>query len=264
MEKFQMAIIALAAVLVGLAKGLVFVREGELGSRTTFGKAKRGRDKKIIITDPGFVILIPFIHSMQKAHIRMDSVVLKDLAVTLGNGLSYQYSAFVAYHVSPKPEDLEKFLYQVENPKELISQKLSSEMREILVEEQDPEKAKGEGMNSKLAARLKDYLLNNIGVTLDSCGLTSLTESAQAQQFGVSVAKYKYVKENLFKDVTVPETVAAACFGALPTVAPMTVAQKEDQKEFKEQNGKTTSTLDKILNELTTTKQQKEVEKKEN
>ena len=171
----------------------------------------------------------------------MDSVELNELNVTLNNGLSYHYSAFVAYHVSDKPENLEKFLYLVENPHELISQKLSSEIRELLTKEDNAYKATGKEINEKLSTALATYLEEKIGVILDSCGLTSLTESAQAQQVKVSIAKMEYATTHYGGKEKIPETVVAACFGATPVVAPPTVQQKahEEKKEgFWEKLGK--------------------------
>ena len=210
------------------------VKEGQLGSLTVFGRAVR-RNGKIKVIKPGLRLMIPLVHNMQKAHIRMDSLELNDLNVTLKNGLSYHYSAYVAYHVSGEPDDLEKFLYKVENPQELISQKLSSEIRELLTKEEDAQNATGKEINEKLSKILQEYLIDKIGVTLDSCGLTSLTESATAQQVSVTVAKVAYAKTLYKKDgeenAEIPETVLAACFGSSPITAPLTVSQKEHQKK---------------------------------
>ena len=221
----------LGSAIVALFKGMTLVKEGQLGSKTTFGRAVRGSDNQIKVVKPGFVFLLPFVNSMQKAHIRMDSLELNDLNVTLKNKLSYHYSCYVAYHVSNKPEDLEKFLYKVENAQELISQKLSSQVRELLTEIENPEDAKGEEINKKLTDLLEIYLLEKIGVILDSCGLTSFTESAQAQQVNVTKAKIEYAKTIYKEEDKIPETVVAAAFGATPTVSPTTIIQKEHQKK---------------------------------
>ena len=222
---------ALGSAILGLFKGFALVKEGQLGSMTTFGKARRGTDAKIKVIKPGFVVMIPFVNSIQRAHVRMDSLELNNLNVTLKNGLSYQYSAFVAYHVSNEPNDLEKFLYKVENPQELISQKLSSEIRELLTQEDDSKNATGKEINEKLSKILKEYLIDKIGVIFDSCGLTSITESTTAQQVSVTVAKIAYAKTIFKEEKDIPETVMAACFGSTPVTSPLTVIQKEHKKK---------------------------------
>lgn len=224
-------IASVAMGILGLGKSFTFVKEGQLGSKTVFGKAVRKTDGNIKVIKPGFILLIPLVNTIQRAHIRMDSVELNDLNVTLKDGLSYHYSAFVAYHVSDEPKDLEKFLYLVENPHELISQKLSSSIRELLILEEDTSKTTGKEMNEKLEKEIKTYLKDKLGVILDSCGITSLTESVQAQQVKVTMAKYTYAKTLYTGNTEVPETVMAACFGATPTIAPSTVVQVKHQKK---------------------------------
>lgn len=198
------------------AMGLKFVKEGTLGSKTTFGKAHRTSTGKLKVYKPGFVFIIPVINQMNTAHIRMDSVTLSDLNITLKNGLSYHYSAYVAYHVSKDPDHLERFIYQVEKPQELISQKLSSSIRELLIECNSGKEVDFSEINQKLVDSLKDYLLDNIGIELDSCGMTSFTESVQAQQVGVVEAKIALAESTFGNIKSIPISVMSACFGSTP------------------------------------------------
>ena len=212
-------VIAGSSILITAFNSIAFVKEGELGSLTAFGKAVRTRDKKIKVIKPGFRLLVPFKDKIRRAHIRMDTVSLHNLTVTLKNGLSYNYSAFVSYHVSDRPDDLEKYLYQVEDAKALIESKLSSEVRELLAVNVSTEEITLDKISADLQKKLTEYLIQKIGVTLDACGLTSFTESAQAQLVNVSKAKLDLAKAYYGENGTVPEAVVAACLGAMPVVS---------------------------------------------
>ena len=207
------------SALVTLGNSFTLVKEGELGSLTSFGKAARGRDGKIKVIKPGFKLLVPFKDKIRRAHIRMDTVSLHNLTVTLKNGLSYHYSAFVSYHVSEKPEDLEKYLYQVEDAKALIESKLSSEVRELLAANVSTEEITLDKISADLQNKLTDYLIQKIGVILDACGLTSFTESSQAQLVNVSKAKMELAQAHYGKEQAIPDAVVAACLGAMPVVS---------------------------------------------
>ncbi len=199
--------------------GLSFVREGEIGSITRFGKAKRDKQGKIKLIQPGFKWMIPLVHSMHKVHLRKDSLVLEDLTVTLQNDLSYHYSAFVSYHVSKEPNHVEIFLYGVENPHELVEQAFSSALSELLAGKNSAEDINKEAISTALEAKLKVSFLKDFGVEFDECGLTSFTESHEAQQVNVAKAKIKIAETHYGSKEKIPEVVMAVCFGALPTMS---------------------------------------------
>jgi regulator of protease activity HflC (stomatin/prohibitin superfamily) len=213
----------LITLLLGSVSGLGalfssfrFVKEGELGSMTTFGKTKRDSQNKIKIIKPGLILMIPIVNAMQKAHIKRDSIQLEDLNVTLKSGLSCHFSAFVSYHVADDADGLEKFLYLVEEPRELISQKLASSIREVLQQKESVSEITGDQIISALTDELKKYLEDNIGVKLDSCGLTSLTESVQSQAVTVTKAKVAYATELYGGLAKIPVGVMEASFGSQP------------------------------------------------
>ncbi len=211
----------LAKVLAGLMTflailGTKLVREGELGSITRFGRAIRGKNGKIKVIKPGFVFLVTPINAIRKTHIRMQTLRVTGLNASLKNGLSYHYDVAIAYHVSDEPDHLEKYLYQVDEPAEAIELKLCGEIREILSTTEKAEHVNLEEINTNLQTKLENYLLEKIGVVLDSCGLTSFTESKTAQQVSVTKSKIDLAKD-FYKD-KIPMQVMAACLGATPMI----------------------------------------------
>lgn len=206
------------AGLFGLSS-IRFVKEGELGSKTILGKAVRSRNGKIKVYKAGFAVLIPGFHAMRWAHIRMQTIKMEGQNVTLKNGLSYHYDVAMAYHVSDTSDHLEKYIYQVDKPVEAIELKLASNIREILSEKQNSDEVILKDINKTLKENLESYLLEHTGVVLDSCGLTSFTESETAQGVrGVNV-KLDVAKAFYGGDASkVPIAVVAACLGSTPII----------------------------------------------
>jgi regulator of protease activity HflC (stomatin/prohibitin superfamily) len=194
--------------------GVRFVKEGELGSKTLLGKAIRFSNGKIKVYKAGFAFLIPGLHAMKWTHIRMQTIKMSDQNVTLKNGLSYHYDVAMAYHVSDNSDSLDKYLYQVDKPVEAIELKLAAGIREILSEKQSADEIDLKEINKNLKENLESYLSEHIGVTLDSCGLTSFTESTTAQGVRGVEAKLKTAEIFFGSKDKIPAAVVAACLGS--------------------------------------------------
>lgn len=76
-----------------LFKGLVFVKEGEKGALLRFGKFVR-------VVEPGFVLVIPFVHELRRVHVRQTTLNLAMQTITLRDNLSYAIQAVVLFRVT--------------------------------------------------------------------------------------------------------------------------------------------------------------------
>lgn len=82
------------AVAGGAAsKSLLFVKEGERGGLLRFGKFLR-------VVDPGFVLVIPFVHELRRVHVRQTTLSLAAQTITLKDNLSYEVQAVVLFRVT--------------------------------------------------------------------------------------------------------------------------------------------------------------------
>jgi membrane protease subunit HflC len=64
---------ALVSIL-GLTKRFSFVKEGELGIKLRFGKARRDSNGEPKIIRPGFVMMIPWVDRLEKHHVRQQTI----------------------------------------------------------------------------------------------------------------------------------------------------------------------------------------------
>lgn len=74
------------------AKSLLFVKEGERGGLLRFGRFLR-------VVEPGFVLVIPFIHELRRVHVRQTTLGLPVQTITLKDNLSYDVQAVVLFRV---------------------------------------------------------------------------------------------------------------------------------------------------------------------
>jgi SPFH domain/Band 7 family protein len=58
---------------LGLSKTFNYVKEGELGIKLRFGKASRDKDGKPRVIPPGFVMMIPWVDTLAKHHVRQQT-----------------------------------------------------------------------------------------------------------------------------------------------------------------------------------------------
>lgn len=210
-------ILASAAGIFGGAKSLSsFIAEGEKGVKTTFGKASRGRDGKVIVVGPKKVpILIPFVQKFVKTHIKDNTQHLPDMRITLKNTLSYTFDSFVNYSILDDPDHLENVLFTLEDHLEFITLNFKLAVQTVLYQYDDtPEKMKVVGADIK---KELTKLLGDSGFVVNSCGIINLSETATSQGSRSVDYRIQAAKDHLGVD-KLPECVLMAALGSTPVV----------------------------------------------
>lgn len=214
---------SIVTVLTGLFAGFRFVREGEKGSISRFGKARRNNDGKIKVVNPGIVFFIPFVDSINRIHMRIRTLEYANLSATLTNGLSYKYEVFIIYKVIDNPDDIEKALYLVENLPAAVGSQIQKAAWEFVSSAASRSEVTNEKFSKIAKEKLDEFFKRDFGVEIESCGINHFTESEQSQQATMINHKFVLAKEHLDK---LPHGIVAACVGAVPTVP--TSSQKQE------------------------------------
>lgn len=193
-------------------KSVSFVAEGERGVLLTFGKARREADGKIRVFGPGFRPLIPFAQRIVKTHMQKNTLWFENLQVTLGNGLSYTFDAYISYHIKDDPQWIEHVLFTLEDAVEFVGVKFRTIIQESLWGASPDEVPV---IADKLQKAVERQLRSD-GIKIDECGISSFAETSVSQMFrGID---YRIGKAIEYQDA-LPSCVLAAALGATATVS---------------------------------------------
>jgi regulator of protease activity HflC (stomatin/prohibitin superfamily) len=102
---------SLLASGLGLFKSFTCVREGELGIKLRFGKARREKDGTPRIIRPGFVMLIPWVDTLAKHHVRQQTIRFDNQEIMIRDGLIFRINAAVIFRVT----DIYRALFEIED-----------------------------------------------------------------------------------------------------------------------------------------------------
>jgi hypothetical protein len=213
---------ALAGSGVAVAKSGYFVKTGEVGAITTFGSVKRGNNGKIILLNAGFKLVIPFAQSILKVHTRKNTDNFSGLFITLKNGISYKFNAYVVYHVIDEPDAIENVLFTLDDYKEFVQITFEKAIQQSLEGLTEINNTK---INEKLTTLIKPVLRKQ-GIDVDDCGLISFTATEQSQH--LLGLQYKI---NVAKEAILDNGIMAAILGATPTVVTNNSTQLSATKE---------------------------------
>jgi regulator of protease activity HflC (stomatin/prohibitin superfamily) len=182
-------IAGLASLLTGAVTALVtflqsirFVREGEQGIKLRFGKAVRIRGKngelEPKVYNPGFAILIPFVDTLVRRHVRVQTVDLPQQTITIKNGLSYIVDAVVRFRVT----SIYKALFVVDDLDRTMTNVAMAELRDVISPYENAEAmADVQEMSKKLTSQIKAH--SNIwGVEIEQFSIVSCVPTPESQQ----------------------------------------------------------------------------------
>lgn len=96
--------------VLGLTKTFSFVKEGELGIKLRFGKAKRDKNGEPLVIPPGFVVMIPWVDRLEKHHVRQQTIRLDNQKIMIRDGLIFNINAAVIFRVT----DIFQALFEIE------------------------------------------------------------------------------------------------------------------------------------------------------
>ncbi len=174
-------LVAGGGAVTTIAKSFKFVREGEAGIKLRFGKAVRrgnGDNRKPVVYEPGFTLLIPYVDTLVRRHVRVQTIELPQQTITIKNGLSYIVDAVVRFRV----KDIYKALFVVDNLDQTMNNVAMAELRDILTPYDDEQAmADVHGMSEKLTNQIKQH--SDIwGVEIEQFSIVSCVPTPESQQ----------------------------------------------------------------------------------
>jgi regulator of protease activity HflC (stomatin/prohibitin superfamily) len=217
-------LIPLIGTFTAALKAFKFVQEGEKGIKLRFGKATRRRDNTPKVIDPGFVILIPWMETLRRRHVRQQTIRMKDQDVMIMNGLIFRVSAMVMFRV----KDVYKAMFEIEGLNSSLEDLSMAILRETLADKKHVDLAKMEAISEELLSALQEKA-EEWGVTflqfkLTDCAPTAETAPLVNAEAGVrlKVAALDKAAEKMgTKTADLPPNLAAALIG-VPLVASVT------------------------------------------
>ncbi len=206
---------------MGITKAFKFVREGERGIKLQFGRAVRNADGSPRIIEPGFVLLIPFVQTLQRHHIRQQSRRCADQHVTLKDGLIYRIGGMVIFKVV----DIYKALFEIDNIDDSIDELCMAAIRDELQPIGHEELSDLETISRRLKARVetraREWGVEILQFSLPECAPTpetaNLINAALGVELRLRALEAGFRKRNISWD-SVPANLVAVLVGT-PMVA---------------------------------------------
>lgn len=213
------------------------IQEGELGCKTTFGKASRhkkgplkGKIKVMSPTKMPFVI--PFAQKLNRIHIEDNTTHLPNMRITLKNSLSYTFDASVSFDVLTEPEQIESILFKIEDWDEFLVLRFKEAIQNVLYgydETPDAMREVGKDIKKELTKLIKEHCDTNKRPNpfkITNCGILNLSETATSQASRSVDYRIAAAMAHLGVD-KLPDCVLAAALGATPVVSPSDCALEE-------------------------------------
>lgn len=209
----QIAIVALLLV-AALLLSLRFVKEGERGLVLRFGQVVR-KGGKPRVREPGFLFLIPKVHSLVRRHVRQQTIELNEQEVILKDNTIWVVSAVVFFRV----KDIYKALFEIDDLDGGVKNLCMGELRTVLqnlprydaIKEID---SVSRALMDSVARRADEWGIDIINFRLTNCMPTAETATFVTAQTAVA-ARVKALQD---AGVLHDPQLAAALLGA-PVVA---------------------------------------------
>ncbi|MBI4160435.1 MAG: SPFH domain-containing protein [Candidatus Yanofskybacteria bacterium] len=204
--------------------------EGEMGVKCRWGKAIVKNDGSVDVRGPGFVMLIPFIDTLAKRHVREQTINLIDQKVTLGDGFICVVSAVIVFKII----NVYKALFAVDKLDNSIENVALVKVQERLNNKTYDELLSGEIQLSGEASDKLQEVISRWGVKLIEFGLTDyavIPEQANlvSAQVGALIkleALKSAAKELGLEDINDISPDLAAVLVGVPIVSTLASASK--------------------------------------
>ena len=144
--------IGLVTLITTLFKTFKFVQEGELGIKLTFGKARRDKGGNPKVIHPGFALLIPWVQSLKRRHVRQQTHHLDHQAIALADGLIYEVSAIVIFRVV----NIYRALFEIDDLDRSIADLSMGILRKVLSAKKHGDLQNMQGISEELLSDLKE------------------------------------------------------------------------------------------------------------
>jgi regulator of protease activity HflC (stomatin/prohibitin superfamily) len=183
-------LVATIGAAVGAAvKTIKFVHEGERGIRLRFGKATRDKEGVPKVIEPGFVLLIPFAETLQRRHVRQQTIRLENQTVVTTEGLVFNLSAFLLFRV----EDVYKAMFEINGLSSALTDFIQGHLKVVACAKDRSgildAKAIAEEVRKLIEPKASEW-----GVTFLEFGVTDVFPSDESAQVLVMEARGKELK----------------------------------------------------------------------
>lgn len=167
--------------LVSVAKGIKFVPEGQRGIKLRFGKAVRykagslkGKPKVI---EPGLRLLIPFVDTLVRRHVRQQTIRSEDQEIMLMDKAVFHISAVTIFRVT----DVYRALFEIDDLDGSIDDFCMAVLRDFLSQKDADEIINTMKISEELLALLVEKG-SEWGVEFISFRLTNCSPSSQTAE----------------------------------------------------------------------------------
>lgn len=164
--------------IVTFFKSFRFVQEGERGLKVRFGKVVRNRDRTPKIIEPGFVLMIPWIETLKRRHVRQQTLQFEKQRILLPSGLIFEVSATVIFRV----KDIYKALFDIDELDASLQDYCMAVLRdEFSQHERHEDLARTEEVSERLIERVR-IRADEWGVEFISFSLTNSAPTPESAQ----------------------------------------------------------------------------------
>ncbi|MEX2052846.1 MAG: SPFH domain-containing protein, partial [Candidatus Paceibacterota bacterium] len=167
-------VILFVSVLAALLKGLGFVKEGERGIKLRFGKAQKDKRGELLIREPGLVFLFPFMDTLEKRHVRQQTINLVDQRVWSKEGFMFTAGGVLIYKI----KDIYKALFAIGDFDSSVSNMAMVIFYTVLSSKSLEELKNEDGLNEELVKSLSEAV-EDWGVEVIKFGRTDLSPSPE-------------------------------------------------------------------------------------
>lgn len=185
---------AIGGGITAIFKTIKFVHEGERGIRLRFGKAHRDSNRRPVVYDPGFMLLIPFVDTLRRRHVRQQTLKFENQLIMLQSGLIFNVSAIVMFRVS----DVYKALFEINELDDSISDLSMGILRDEISRRNYQElfdtKSISENLFSALKEKAEEWGVEFIMFKLTNCAPTPETANLVNVRIGTELKAAALIK----------------------------------------------------------------------
>lgn len=167
-------VVALIIAIGSFIKGIRFVHEGERGVKLRFGRAIRDETGHPRIYEPGFTLLIPFVDTLRRRHVRQQTRHFPYQRIKLKDGLIFNVEAVILFRV----KDIYKALFDVDDLDTTVDDMGMTIARDEISSCTHSELEHNGTISERLLTQIKPFA-EQIGIEVIRFGLTDCAPTAE-------------------------------------------------------------------------------------
>lgn len=221
----QISVTVLSSIVAGIIsvlKGIKFIQEGERGVKLRFGRVTRNRQGEPKIYEPGFVLLVPFIDTLPRRHVRQQTIRFSEQRVMLADGLIFVVNAIVIFRVN----NVYKALFEIDDLDSSIADLSMGVLRDVLSARKHTDLTQTAEISEQLLLRMKEkaeeWGVGFIDFKITDCAPTPETAHLVNVEIGAQL-KTRALKE-VAASLGCPLSNLSPVLAAVAVGTPMTAA----------------------------------------